>query len=150
MTTVLDRRQPRRHPAVASLPECATCPGHCCKNDTIILHPEFGDVVSTYDTEATTHPMTGELAHMLKHKPNGDCIYFGEVGGVGRCTVYQRRPAICRSFDCGLSYAKLPREERRRLVRAGLASKAVFDQGRRVQERRARETGALGRSPRPL
>jgi hypothetical protein len=36
----------------------------------------------------------GELA--LQRRPDGACIHLGERG----CTVYQQRPAVCRTFDC--------------------------------------------------
>jgi Fe-S-cluster containining protein len=139
MTTIIDRVFARENrPQTQLLAEfCSTCPGHCCRNDTILLHPEKGDIPSLYDTETISHPMTGKPAKMLAHKPNGDCIYLGEVDGVGRCTIYHRRPAICRAFDCGLSYAKLTRAERRQLLRDDLVSRDTLDQGRRVQEARA-------------
>jgi Fe-S-cluster containining protein len=143
MTTLIDRvagalaRNPGPAPTLL-LAECATCPGHCCRNDTILLHPEQGDVAALYVTEPTVHPMTGKPARMLAHKPNGDCVYLADVGGVGRCSAYAFRPVICRAFDCGRSYARLTRTERRQMVRAGAASAEVFEQGRKVQEARAR------------
>jgi Fe-S-cluster containining protein len=138
MHTIIDAiRRPGAPKPSVTIPECATCPGHCCKGDTIALHPEHGDVVAIYRTTPMVHPLTGELAYMLAHKPNGDCTYFEEVGGIGRCGIYAGRPVICRSFDCGLAYAKLGRPERRRLVREGRASAAVFAMGQRVQAARA-------------
>jgi Fe-S-cluster containining protein len=140
MTVVIDRAflaKPTEAPR--TLPECATCPGHCCKGDMIVLHPEHGDRVALYDTVPVENPVTGEPGFMLAHKPNGDCVYLGEIGGVGRCTIYARRPLICRSFDCGLAYAKMRRHDRRRLLRDGLISQETIDQGRKVQERRAQE-----------
>jgi hypothetical protein len=151
MTTVIDKianavfANPKHAPA--TLPECATCPGHCCKGDTILLNPDHGDVAFAYHVEEIEHPITGAPAYMLAHKPNGDCWYLDELDGVGRCTIYARRPVICRSFDCGKAFAQMPRHERRALVRDGLASKETFDMGRRVQERRKREAEALGSSP---
>lgn len=149
MTTVIEtaRRQlnvvlnGKARPA-SLLVECATCPGHCCKDDMILLHPDQGDMLLLYDTVPVTHPLTGEPAHMLAHKPNGDCVYLGEVGGAGRCSIYDRRPAICRAFDCGRNYARTTRAERRRLVREGYASPEVLEQGRKVHERRV-ATGGL-------
>jgi Fe-S-cluster containining protein len=128
----------RKGPPDHLLAACATCPGHCCKGDTIVLHPELGEEPATFDAYPVPHPLTGEPAWVLRHKPNGDCIYLGEVGGVGRCTIYERRPVICRAFDCGLAFAKLSRAERRTLVRSGVASRDVFDKGREVQAARAR------------
>ena len=36
----------------------------------------------------------GEL--VLRQRADGACIHLGERG----CTVYEQRPAVCRSFDC--------------------------------------------------
>jgi Fe-S-cluster containining protein len=154
MTTIIDRTASAAlaHPshAAATLPECASCPAHCCKGDTIMLHPEMGDPPFAYQVVAVEHPITGAPGYMLAHKPNGDCIYLGEVDGVGRCTIYSHRPAICRRFDCGLSYASMPRRDRKRMLREGLISQDVVDQGRKVQERRARENEAQACPPTPL
>jgi Fe-S-cluster containining protein len=44
----------------------------------------------------------------LKHKPNGECWYLDPGKG---CTIWPRRPALCREFDCrvflGLDVAPL-------------------------------------------
>jgi Fe-S-cluster containining protein len=108
-----------------------------------MLSPAHGDDPASYDAHEVPHPLTGEPAWMLAHKPNGDCVYLGEVNGVGRCTIYERRPAICRAFDCGLAFAKLSRVDRRAMLRHGLASPDVFAKGREVQAARARQ-GRLG------
>jgi len=143
MTVVIDRRGSTAIPdligdPLRTLPECATCPGFCCRNDTISLHPERGDDPALYITEPITHPLTGQPGFMIAHKPNGDCVYLAEVGGAGRCSVYDHRPAICRAFDCGEAFAKLSRVDRRAMLKADIASRETFDQGRRVQENRAR------------
>jgi Fe-S-cluster containining protein len=36
----------------------------------------------------------GEL--VLQRRSDGACVHLGERG----CTVYERRPAVCRTFDC--------------------------------------------------
>lgn len=108
----------------ASVP-CGDC-HRCCQHDAIVLHPECGDVISTYETEQIAHPLTGKPAHQLKHKPNGECIYLGSTG----CTIWHRAPAICREFDCRRMFLKFSRIERKRLVKTGLFSKEVFDAGR--------------------
>jgi Fe-S-cluster containining protein len=143
MTVLIDRRTASavavKTEPLRTLPECAMCPGLCCRNDAIQLYPEKGDDPSLYETVEFFDPVAGEAALILRHKPNGDCIYLAEVGGAGRCSIYDHRPAICRAFDCGLAFAKLSRVDRRALLKADLASREVFDQGRRVQERRQRE-----------
>lgn len=74
--------------------DCGGCV-ECCRGDAIFLHPECGDDVSMYDWE----PYEGRP--ILKHKPNGDCIYLGDKG----CTIHDRAPVICRELDCRLLVA---------------------------------------------
>ena len=33
----------------------------------------------------------------LAQRPNGDCIYLDSLRG---CSIYERRPAVCRAFSC--------------------------------------------------
>jgi Fe-S-cluster containining protein len=115
------------------VPECATCPGFCCHDDAIVLHPDEGDDPSLYQTVKMPHPFKDEVVDVLDHKPNGDCIYLDVVDGVGRCGVYDHRPIICRGFDCSRSFAKIPRDQRRRMIRRGLLSKGVMAKGREVR-----------------
>ena len=115
---------------------CSVCPGHCCRNDMIPLYPDKGDDPATFETVEAISPVNGDVVLILTHKPNGDCTYLTQVDGAGRCSIYDRRPAICRAFDCGLAFAKLSRTERRFQLRAGVASRETLDQGRRVQAAR--------------
>lgn len=62
------------------------------------------------------------LALNLECKPNGDCIYLGEHG----CTIYDRRPSICREFDCRVMFLSLSRNERRQWIKSGFMGKDVF------------------------
>ena len=136
MTTVIDLRAGGRS-LFAKVPECATCPGVCCKGDTIALFPDYGDDPAIYQTQEVGRLPSGDPILALKHKPNGDCVYLDEIDGVGRCSVYQQRPVVCRSYDCGQHYANTSRAERRRMVREGVASAETFEKGRQVQEARA-------------
>ena len=68
----------------------------------------------------------GRPAYSLATTPSGACVYLGESG----CTIYSRRPSLCRSFDCRKHYLILPRQDRDNLVRLGLSSRAVFNAGR--------------------
>ena len=110
--------------ARANVP-CGGCRA-CCRNDRIILHPEHGDDPASFEIEPTWNPLTNRPALMLKHKPNGDCIYLGEEG----CTIHDRAPAICREFDCRRFFMKFSRAERRAGVSRGLLTKAILDAGR--------------------
>ena len=38
----------------------------------------------------------GVSRRLGQRRANGACVHLGEWG----CTVYEQRPAVCRSFDC--------------------------------------------------
>lgn len=99
----------------------------CCINDMIILHPEDGDDVASYDAVACKHPLTGQPAAMLRHKANGECIYLGPGG----CTIHDRAPVVCRRYDCRRQYLRFTRAQRKALIARGLMTKEKFDAGRR-------------------
>ncbi len=63
----------------------------CCHRDTITMLP--GDDAASYKT-VPHERIKGAL--MLDHKANDDCIYLGDSG----CTIYERRPQLCRDMDC--------------------------------------------------
>ena len=102
---------------------CGSC-RQCCLRDQIVLFPEQGDVVASYDCEQILSPMG--WVWVLKRKPNDECVYLGPEG----CTIHARAPMLCRQFDCRKYYLMHPRAERRRLVKAGVTSPAVFEAGR--------------------
>lgn len=104
----------------------------CCHGDSIVIHPECGDDPGMYDTVRQKHPITGEECRVLRHKPNGDCVYLDGARG---CTIHGRAPAICREFDCRrfvLDFTRdYTRAERRTMVRKGIISKDVLEEGRK-------------------
>lgn len=93
---------------------CAGCHA-CCKRERVILYPEYGDDVASYQTEPAPSDKIGSMIYgaeprrMLCHKPNMDCIYLGEDG----CTIWDRAPAMCRQFDCRKMFMRFTRAERR-------------------------------------
>lgn len=105
---------------------CNGCTECCRSGQGLFLHPEMGDDVASYRTVRLDHPERGTV-HLLETDGNGACIYLRPTG----CTIYDRRPALCRSFDCRKHYLMLPREDRDNLVRLGLSSRPVFNAGRR-------------------
>ncbi len=109
---------------------CNTCIECCRSKQALLLHPDQGDDVSSYQVTAAAHPDTGALVYLLATKENGECIYLGPSG----CTIYLRRPLLCRTFDCRKHYLILPRQDRDNLVRLGLSSRAVFNAGRARQK----------------
>jgi Fe-S-cluster containining protein len=49
-----------------------------------------------YITRTVLNPLNGVPMVALAVRENRDCIYLEEAG----CTIYERRPAICRAYDC--------------------------------------------------
>jgi Fe-S-cluster containining protein len=105
---------------------CNGCTECCRSKQLLLLHPEQGDDVESYQFQMFTDPTTGNSVFALARDEQGACVYLGASG----CTIYERRPLLCRSFDCRKHYLILPRQDRDNLVRLGYASRAVFNAGR--------------------
>ncbi len=105
---------------------CNGCTECCRSNQGLVLHPEQGDDVESYRHVTATDNATGAQVFLLATEPNGQCVYLGPSG----CTIYHRRPLLCRSFDCRKHYLILPRQDRDNLVKIGMSSRAVFNAGR--------------------
>lgn len=117
----------------------------CCHDDTIILHPEEGDVITAYETRRVVNPVTGKPAFALQQKPDGACIYLAPAkeGQPGGCTIHDRAPHICRTFDCGRIVSAFGAARLKRLVEAGTFSAAVVAAGRmQLKNRRAQAHAA--------
>lgn len=110
---------------------CGGCTA-CCANDLIILHPEHGDDPAQYVTARVRHPFTGAPAWAIRPRDDGGpgCRYLSRDLDAPGCTIYTRRPAVCREFDCRRLFASMPRAARRRAVRNGHATTDVFEAGR--------------------
>ena len=105
---------------------CNKCTECCQSNQILLLHPEQGDDVQSYQFQILKDQTTGKEVYALAADKNGRCVYLGVSG----CTIYQRRPLLCRSFDCRKHYLILPRQDRDNLVRLKLSSRAVFQAGK--------------------
>ena len=105
---------------------CNGCTECCRSNQGLVLHPEQGDEVESYQVQAVARDATGNPVLALATDESGKCVYLGSNG----CTIYARRPFLCRSFDCRKHYLMLPREDRDNLVRIGLSSRVVFNAGK--------------------
>jgi Fe-S-cluster containining protein len=105
---------------------CDQCTECCRSGQGLFLHSEQGDDVESYRHRVILDKTTGKRVILLATEANGHCVYLGASG----CTIYDRRPILCRSFDCRKHYLILPRQDRNNLVRIGLSSRAVFNAGR--------------------
>lgn len=91
----------------------------CCRGDAILLLPGDSD---DYQTEP--HSLTGQ--RMLARKPNGHCIYLGAAG----CTIYDRRPQLCREFDCRGLAQNFTFTQARKMNNAGIVNLVVWRRGK--------------------
>lgn len=122
-------RMPLDHPGAprADVP-CGSCKRCCRGNSTVMLLPQEGDVVESYEHEIMDLPGAGRGA-VLKRQPNGDCVYLGENG----CTIHDRAPSVCRVFDCRgayLAFMDHPRHERRMMVSRGYIDREILAVGK--------------------
>lgn len=89
------------------LVDCGSCRA-CCHQTVRLI--EGQDDPRDYD----------QANGVLRQRPDGACIYLDDQTG---CTIYERRPAMCRMFDCGAWYSKLwmgkyTRNERRQRLKS--------------------------------
>jgi Fe-S-cluster containining protein len=104
---------------------CGAC-HHCCRNEMVVLQ----DNENPADYDCTTHATPTDTIHVLRHQPNGDCVYLGANG----CSIHGRHPMMCRVFDCARFAALWPRQRRRA---AGMGMTDVLTEGlRRLRETR--------------
>lgn len=75
-------------------PNCAACCGLCCRYGKIRLLPE-------HDAQIIAENQWTETRGVLyvNRKPgSGACVYLDE--GTNRCSIYARRPHVCRQWEC--------------------------------------------------
>lgn len=91
-------------------PPCDGCTGVCCKSPVhkfaVILQPEEQDnyehVWLDEDGNSIKAGGTAPFNPVIPYK-DGKCIYLGSDN---RCTIYERRPTLCREFSCLSGYRK--------------------------------------------
>lgn len=97
---------------VADLDPDVPCNGctACCHNELVPIVPEDGDPSQWITMDGPN----GERFLMLKG-PDRACWYLGKGG----CTIYERRPTVCRVFDCRGIVKMLGRLEAMKQAAAG-------------------------------
>ncbi len=68
---------------------CTNCKAPCCG-----LHVTLTPVEHESGVFITTQPLG---VYILAQKENGACIYQMDDG---RCSIYHRRPYVCRTYTC--------------------------------------------------
>jgi Fe-S-cluster containining protein len=112
---------------VSDLPPlvCAGCTLCCRGRQAVVIVP--GVDRDDYDIQ------TVNGYALLAHRPNGDCVYLGPGG----CTIYERRPAVCRMFDCRELARKAPMKSWKLIIKKDphVANMDVVRQGKRLLNR---------------
>lgn len=102
---------------------CGTCTA-CCRGRTEVhILTDHGDRIEDYD-RLQVHLPTGRM--MLSFKDNGDCAYLED----GKCSIYDKRPAVCRAFDCRRErYAFNEKSRREMAIQYKVFSREIFEAG---------------------
>ena len=100
--------------------------------DQVILRPEAGDDVASYDVEYIASALyPGQRVPALKRDPRtGHCVYLVAAG----CAIHGRAPWTCRRFHCARMFkalGRLPRAKRDVLwARGDVLEEAIVERGR--------------------
>jgi Fe-S-cluster containining protein len=116
---------PEQYQAALDAFDPVTCGGctACCKGGQAVeLRPDRGDNLDDYPHRAMEN-LAGVFKVVLARRPNGDCIHLGKNG----CEIYDKRPTVCRTFDCRRMIAGATKQERRELVALGVFSKRIME-----------------------
>jgi len=88
---------------------CGTCTA-CCEGPGRYLILDDKDDASQYETYTRED---GKVC--VAKKANDDCVYLGPNG----CSIYERRPIVCREFDCRdwITHPKIAPKVKRAAIR---------------------------------
>ena len=86
----------------------------CCRHQIVLLGQNDEANMSVYDYRR----IGGH--RVLNNKPNGDCAHLGPEG----CSIYEKRPFVCRTYDCRKHFKSLSGSERRRFSNSALGDEA--------------------------
>lgn len=106
---------------------CGSC-SLCCRDQAVQLLPEQGDDWRQYKT-VWAKGMNGRPARFIP-QVNGACVYLVD----DKCSIHDRRPKLCRMFDCRDQYRTTPRALRRSRVKQGLLDPKILARGRELLE----------------
>jgi len=80
---------------------CQGCSAPCCTSADRLVLIQPGDPPLPVNTWTMTLPDGRQEAVLIlaRHPVTQACVFLGPGGA---CTIYDRRPKICRSYDCRL------------------------------------------------
>lgn len=105
---------------------CGTC--NACCHSPVEVSPDFGDNPDDYELAISvdTSAANGLQMITLDRREDGSCYALK----AGRCSIWSKRPKICRAFDCRKIFWMFDKAGRRELLAKGYFRKAVLDAGR--------------------
>jgi Fe-S-cluster containining protein len=104
--------------------DCDGCTACCRGNQAVCLRE--GDNPADYGDNLQLENYHGTPSLTLKRRANGDCVYLL----MGVCTIYAKRPTVCRRFDCRRIVAMFDSTDRGRAIARGLFSAEIMDAGK--------------------
>lgn len=79
--------------------DCGSCSA-CCRRELVALidgdDPRDFPEALKIPKEAVSPLLPTFLGYLIPHGSDGACIYLKD----GRCSVYEKRPQMCRAFSC--------------------------------------------------
>lgn len=105
---------------------CKGCTACCRGHTSVALRQDLGDDPFNYGLDKLAYEyLHGPLqppSVVLKRQTNGDCIFLV----MGACTVYEKRPAVCRFFDCRRIHLQMSAEDRKQMVEHKVFSQEIM------------------------
>jgi Fe-S-cluster containining protein len=95
------------HDAADATIECARCQACCCQLQVILMP---GDAPPAHLVEVDEHGLD-----VMRRGDDGWCVALDRE--TLRCTIYERRPQVCRDFATGSAECRAEREEWRSAAR---------------------------------
>lgn len=83
---------------------CDSCSGVCCKqsdNRPFAVMLVDGDNAEDYQTIEADDGIDDDVKVKAIPYRDGKCIYLSDEN---RCTIYEKRPVLCREFYCFTNY----------------------------------------------
>ena len=103
----LKKQHSRGGDTTADVP-CGDC-NACCHETSVFLEPDEVDkyrCVQESDSDGQSQPR-------LERNEDESCVYLDEQGA---CSIYERRPKLCRNFDCRpLAFCGIQLKEKEKL-----------------------------------
>jgi len=78
-------------------PPCEKCQAYCCKQ----RGHDFAVLLADDEVEQYEHAGLNKDQEWCLPYVDGKCVYLGDDD---RCSIYDRRPQLCRDFNCVLGY----------------------------------------------